>query len=88
MKWRINKEPISFRGRIGMVRTTRKDEVVIYQDDKVVEGIVMEVLGRKAWRFHENKIVLTRIVNSLNSGKISEMEALESLEWEQKNGDN
>jgi len=87
MKWRINKEPISFRGRIGMVRTTRKDEVVIYQDDKVVDGVVTEVLGRKAWRFHVSSVV-TRIVSSLNAGKISETEALESLEWEQKNGSN
>ena len=88
--WFMNEKQTSFRGRMGFTRTTRRDEVVVYKDTALQGDIITEVLGRKAWRCHqEGKIeTIKDVVAMLNSGVLNETAALEALEMEWANGSN
>ena len=82
--WKICKTPISFRGRMGFTRTTRKDEILVYreEDHKLDIGVITDVLGRKAWRVKDDLQLkaVESVVKSLNYEVITETKALEEIE--------
>jgi hypothetical protein len=86
---------VSFRGKMGVQRQLRKDEIVISRTESDVESVELttvqcvEVLGRKAWRVDSDaQQVITDLVGKLNEGKFSALEVLENLERRFESGSN
>lgn len=88
MTWKIHHgkaaTALNFRGKGGMVRPLRKDELVI---SKVCEETVgscpycSEVLGRKAWRVNTTgQKTIEKLIAQVNAKKMLALHALEIME--------
>jgi hypothetical protein len=84
---------ICFRGKLGLVRTLRRDEFVIAEaeTDKhstSFNDTIYIVLGRKAWRGSSlGKKDIMKLVDLLNKGMISPTETLEEIERSKAKGE-
>ena len=90
MKWKIRSnspsQVVTFRGKGGLTRSMRKDELVISNTEKETienpESVACgEVIGRKAWRTSdEGKSMIENLVTKLNEDEMTPLQVLESIE--------
>lgn len=93
LRYGSGEKNVSFRGKGGHTRKLRADEIVVAKVSEISEDHVsihcVEVLGRKAWRVDGNglQFIKDKIV-ALNSGKLTQLETLETLEVQFESGKN
>lgn len=81
-----DESPPCFRGKMGVVRTLRRDETIISneEEEKDFNGTLLctQTLGRKAWRVsdEEKRLFIMSTVDDLNKGLTTSVWTLEELE--------